>query len=205
TSGQAAAAVVSAGLAGAVLGFLVYNFNPASIFMGDSGSLFIGFLLGATALLHSTQRSRGLVAVLAPPVLILAIPILDTTLVTVLRKLTGRPVSGAGRDPTPHRLVALGLSERGATLTLYAMAIASGFTGVAAFHFPTSVALGFLPLFVMILLFIAVYLARVKVYKAADDTALVSEKAVLPTLADFTYKRRIFEVLNDFVLIVLSY
>jgi len=204
-SGQTGAAALSAGFAGALLGFLVYNFNPASIFMGDSGSLFVGFLLGAAALLHTTQRSRGLVAVLAPPVLILAIPILDTTFVTVLRKLNGRPVSQGGRDHTSHRLVALGLSERQATLTLYGMAIASGFTGLAAYRFPTSVAVGLLPVFVMGLLFIAVYLGRVKVYKAPDEHALAGQRALLPTLADFTYKRRIFEVLNDFVLIILCY
>ncbi|MBI5482549.1 MAG: hypothetical protein HY906_27080 [Deltaproteobacteria bacterium] len=206
-NGQLAAAAITAAFAGAVLGFLVYNFNPASIFMGDCGSLFLGFFLGAAALLQTTYRSRSLVAVLAPPLLVMAVPILDTALVTISRKLHGRAVSQGGRDHTSHRLVALGLSERGATLTLYALAILSGFTGVAAVHFPTSITLGVLPLVVMALLFVAIYLGRVKVYKGVSDPASegAQGRALLPTLADFTYKRRIFEVINDFVFIVVAY
>jgi UDP-GlcNAc:undecaprenyl-phosphate GlcNAc-1-phosphate transferase len=204
-SDQPAHAAAALGFAGACLGFLLYNFNPASIFMGDCGSLFVGFFIGSMALLHNTNRSRGLLAVLAPPVLILAIPILDTTLVTLSRKLHGRRVSQGGRDHASHRLVALGLSERSATLTLYSMAIASGFSGVIAFHFAAKVALGLLPVFLMGLLFIAVYLGRVRVYRTVDEQAVASGRALLPTLVDFTYKRRIFEVMNDFVIIVLAY
>jgi UDP-GlcNAc:undecaprenyl-phosphate GlcNAc-1-phosphate transferase len=204
-SGQFAHAALSAAFAGAVIGFLVFNFNPASIFMGDCGSLFLGYFLGAAALLHPTHRSRSLVAVLAPPVLVMAIPILDTTLVTLTRKLNGRPVSQGGRDHTSHRLVALGLSERAATLTLYGFAIASGLVGVAAFHFPRHIAIALLPLFLMILLFVAVYLGRVKVYEGVTDASVAKGRALIPTLADFTYKRRIFEVLSDFMLIIVAY
>src|SRR5437868_11386653 len=86
--------------AAALLGFLVYNSNPASIFMGDCGSMFIGCFLASAPLLHVSGggRSRGVVSVLAVPVLLLLIPIFDTTLVTVLRKLAGRAVSQGGRD-----------------------------------------------------------------------------------------------------------
>ena len=204
-SGQPAEAALSAAFAGAVIGFLVFNFNPASIFMGDCGSLFLGYFLGAAALLHTTHRSRSLVAVLAPPVLVMLIPILDTTLVTLTRKLNGRPISQGGRDHTSHRLVALGLSERGATLTLYLFAIASGLVGVAAFHFSANIALALLPVFLMVLLFVTVYLGRVKVYEGVADPAVAKGRALIPTLADFTYKRRIFEVLSDFVLILIAY
>src|SRR5207302_442542 len=92
-AGNAPAALLLAGFAAALVGFLVYNFNPASIFLGDCGSLFVGFFLAASALLNvSGGRSTGLVPVLAVPVLVLLIPIFDTTLVTVLRKLAGRSV-----------------------------------------------------------------------------------------------------------------
>ncbi|HYU26841.1 MAG TPA: MraY family glycosyltransferase, partial [Thermoanaerobaculia bacterium] len=100
--------------AGALVGFLVYNHHPASIFMGDCGSMFVGFFLAASVLAAGTGsgRSRSVAAVLAVPVLVLLVPIFDTTLVTLMRKLAGRPASQGGRDHTSHRLVALGLSEK---------------------------------------------------------------------------------------------
>src|SRR6201984_8027 len=95
--------------------------------MGDCGEMFVGFFLASAALLHvSGGRSQGLFAVLAVPVLLLVIPIFDTTLVTVLRKLAGRAASQGGRDHASHRLVALGLSERSAVGLLYALAMLSG-------------------------------------------------------------------------------
>ena len=83
------------------VGFLVFNFNPASIFMGDCGSLFLGFFLGAVTLVEQPGgMRRNIVAVLAIPVLLLLIPIVDTTLVTVSRRMA-RPPGVAGR-PRPH-------------------------------------------------------------------------------------------------------
>src|SRR5262249_2783159 len=116
----------------ALLGFLVYNTNPASIFMGDCGSMFIGFFLAGAALLDSPLgRTRSFLPVLAVPVLVLFIPIFDITFVTLLRKLSGRAASQGGRDHTSHRLVALGLSERRAVALLYALAAISGLLSLA--------------------------------------------------------------------------
>src|SRR5437773_8088068 len=107
----------------ALIGFLIYNSHPASIFMGDCGSMFIGFFLASVALMNVTGgRSRSFLPVLAVPILVLFIPIFDTTFVTILRKLSGRRASQGGRDHTSHRLVALGLSERRAVWMLYGMA-----------------------------------------------------------------------------------
>src|SRR5687767_13378548 len=112
---------------GALLGFLIFNFNPASIFMGDCGSMFVGFFLASSVLIgQSGGRSRGIVSILAVPVLILFVPIFDTTFVTVIRKLWGRKASQGGRDHTSHRLVALGLSERNAVLMIYSFAVLAG-------------------------------------------------------------------------------
>ncbi len=203
--GHVGEAVLVATFAGALLGFLVFNFNPASIFMGDSGSLFIGFFLGGAALYHPTTGGQNrLFSVLAAPVLILAIPILDTTLVTITRKLHGRPVSQGGRDHTSHRLVALGLSERGATLTLYFLAIVSGSIGVLAWHAPAAISAGVVPAFVLVFLFMAAYLGQVRVYDPVPDPSKAAGRALVPTLADFKYKRRVFEVMLDFVIIVLA-
>ncbi|HEU5133470.1 MAG TPA: MraY family glycosyltransferase, partial [Pyrinomonadaceae bacterium] len=105
-TGQYTEALVMLIFAGALLGFLVYNSNPASIFMGDCGSMFVGFFLASSALINvSGGRSRSLLPVLAVPILVLFIPIFDTTFVTVLRKLSGRSASVGGRDHTSHRLV----------------------------------------------------------------------------------------------------
>src|SRR5687767_4079448 len=115
---------LSAALAGAALGFLPYNFHPASIFMGDSGSLFLGALIASVGAAYPSSASVSIVPVLFVPVFIAVIPILDTLLVTVTRTLAGRPISSGGRDHTAHRLVALGLRERQVAMMLYAFAIA---------------------------------------------------------------------------------
>jgi UDP-GlcNAc:undecaprenyl-phosphate GlcNAc-1-phosphate transferase len=204
STGQPAAATLAAAFCGALVGFLVFNFNPASVFMGDCGSLFIGFFLaGLTMVNNQGGLRRNIVAVLAIPVLLLLIPIVDTTLVTVNRKLHGRPVSQGGRDHTSHRLVALGLSERTAALTLWTLAAASGAIAVVVQNLTSPTGMLVIALFGLGLLFFAVFVGRVKIYEAA--TSETSGRALLPTLADFSYKRRIFEVLNDLVLIVICW
>jgi UDP-GlcNAc:undecaprenyl-phosphate GlcNAc-1-phosphate transferase len=205
-SGNTSTAALSAAFCGSVLGFLVFNFNPASIFMGDCGSLFLGFFLGGVALINNRIGMRSnIVAVLTIPVLLLLIPILDTTLVTLSRKLHGRAVSQGGRDHTSHRLVALGLSERRAALTLWALAALSGLVAVVVNSLAWSIGVFVVPAFGLMLLFFVIFVGRVKVYEPVAHEGEGSGRALLPTLADFSHKRRVFEVLNDLVIIVLSY
>ena len=116
-NGQDGAALVTIILAGATLGFLVYNFPPASIFLGDSGSLFIGFMLAGVGLL-SSQKSQTVVAV-AIPVVSLGLPVLDTSLSILRRFLRGQPIFSADRGHIHHRLLMLGHSPRKAALLLY--------------------------------------------------------------------------------------
>lgn len=205
--GHPESARLAAAFAGATVGFLVWNFNPASIFMGDSGSLFLGFFLGGLSLVGSsvTGARRNVVAVLTLPVLLLLMPILDTTLVAFTRRYHGRSVAQGGRDHTSHRLVALGMSERGATLLLWAIAAASGGLAVLVHSMSQALAVGVLAVFGMGLLFLMVFLGRVKVYEAVGGESERRNRALLPTLADFSYKRRIFEALNDLALIILCY
>lgn len=121
-AGAGALAVTAAAVTGAAGGFLLYNFKPARIFMGDCGSLFLGFVLAALAVMIQAELGmRGLNAI-GMMVLVLGVPILDTTLVTVVRSLHNRPVSQGGRDHTSHRLVHAGLSEKQAVLLLYGLA-----------------------------------------------------------------------------------
>jgi UDP-GlcNAc:undecaprenyl-phosphate GlcNAc-1-phosphate transferase len=200
------AAAMAAAFAGSVVGFLFFNFNPASIFMGDSGSLFIGFFLAGLSLTTGrTGARRDIVALLSVPVLLLLIPIADTTLVTISRRYHGRSISQGGRDHTSHRLVALGMSERRATLLLWGLALASGGVAVMVRTTSTVIALGVVSTFVMGVLFLMIFIGKVKVYEPIDTEAEGRGRTLLPTLADFTYKRRIFEVLSDVVIIVIAY
>src|SRR5580765_4472751 len=144
-AGQTTEAMMLGVFTAALLGFLIYNSNPASIFMGDSGSMIIGFFLASAALINvAGGRSRSFLPVLAVPILVLFIPIFDTTFVTILRKLSGRAASQGGRDHTSHRLVALGLSEKRAVLMLYALAAGSGLLALLTHELKPDVSLALL-------------------------------------------------------------
>jgi UDP-GlcNAc:undecaprenyl-phosphate GlcNAc-1-phosphate transferase len=123
--GNAPMALLTAVLAGAILGFLPSNFNPASIFMGDCGSLFVGFLLSAMAL-PSSQKSPTLIAV-AIPLMTFGLPVLDTVLSVSRRFLRGRPLFGADREHIHHKLMLRGLTHRQAVIVLYAVSCAFAF------------------------------------------------------------------------------
>ena len=126
--------VLSLSLAFACAGFLPFNLRPtdgARVFMGDAGSQLLGFLLAALALASSWTTAGTTVATMLLPLLVLAIPILDTTLVTVVRLVERRPVTQGGRDHTSHRLVYYGLSETRAVALLALIAVALGATSVA--------------------------------------------------------------------------
>src|SRR5256712_386261 len=118
-------------LAGATLGFLRYNFHPARIFMGDAGSLFLGAALAGLAATSPTVVSGSLVSILFVPLTIVTIPILDTALVTITRTLAGRSIAEGGRDPPPHRLVALGPGGRQVAPVLHALPALRGLGALA--------------------------------------------------------------------------
>ena len=199
-------ALVLLTFAGALLGFLIYNSNPASIFMGDCGSMFVGFFLASSALVNvSGGRSRSFLPVLAVPILVLFIPIFDTTFVTILRKLSGRSASQGGRDHTSHRLVALGMSERHAVWMLYGFAALSGVLALTVQRVKLDVSLAAIAGFTILLTLLGVYLAGVKVYDQSEAEEALKHKPLYLFLVDVSYKRRIFEVLLDVVLIILAY
>ena len=125
-------ALVMAGLAGALLGFLRYNFHPASIFMGDSGSLFVGFILATTAL-ETHEKTTTAVALLVPLVA-LGLPIGDTLLSMTRRTIRGQPMFSSDRGHIHHRLMARGLSHRATVLALYGISIVMAGVAVALFH-----------------------------------------------------------------------
>jgi UDP-GlcNAc:undecaprenyl-phosphate GlcNAc-1-phosphate transferase len=196
-------------LLGSLAGFLIYNFYPASIFMGDSGSLFIGFVMAgltteASGLMLGV-RSGHLVFVLAIPILILFIPIMDTAFVSLMRKLSGRPISLGGQDHSSHRMVAIGFSERTAVLTLYGFAGVSGILAMVVSRLALGVSLVLVTMYLLFIVFFWITLARVKAY---PEKSLLSESRkgrLTPLLIEVTYKRRLFEVLLDLILIPLAY
>ncbi|GBE39254.1 MAG TPA: hypothetical protein ENG75_05855 [Nitrospirae bacterium] len=207
--GRAELVTISLIIAGTSLGFLRYNFNPASIFMGDCGSMFLGFTIGALTIAGTYQHASNLIVTMAVPVLVMAIPILDTGLVTVMRKLTGRAVSQGGKDHISHRLVLLGLSERQAVLLLYLLSVITGVIAIIYpyFNFYVITIIGVLVL--VGLFFLGVFLGETKVYSEEEmDTArekvMGKSKGIMFNTRIF-YKRQIVEVLIDFVLITVAY
>ncbi|HKR62496.1 MAG TPA: hypothetical protein VJZ00_02090 [Thermoanaerobaculia bacterium] len=201
--GQITEGTVIAILAASLCGFLIYNSQPASIFMGDCGSMFIGFFLASTALLTTTSgRTRSFLPVIAVPVLTLVIPIFDTTFVTLLRKLSGRAASQGGRDHTSHRLVALGLSERRAVWLLYSLAAISGFLSTQVRQWALYESVMAILGFTIVLTLTGAYLAGVKVYPANSD---LTNRPIATFLVDLSHKRRVFETLLDAGLIVIAY
>jgi UDP-GlcNAc:undecaprenyl-phosphate GlcNAc-1-phosphate transferase len=205
-TGATPAAVYLATLLGATTGFLVYNFHPASIFMGDTGSLFLGLNLAALTLVagQSGTPTSGLasVSVVAGPVLLLLIPIFDTTLVTVMRLLSGRRPSQGGRDHSSHRLVAIGLPEPTAVAVLWALAVFGGGIALSLQLKNQGWTWILAALFFIAMAIFAVYLARIRVYEDAD---LAKAPAITPLLGDFLFKRRVAEVLLDLFLIPVAY
>ena len=192
-------------LAGAGTGFLVFNFKPASIFLGDAGSLFIGSSFAVLAVASRNHGQSGVLSTIAVPALLLLIPIFDTAFVTVSRKLSARSASRGGRDHTSHRLVALGFSERQAVVILYALATIAAATAVGLSNANIFEARVVLPLLVIGLVLLGVQLARVNVYGEGQDFTLLRNRAYTPLLVDVTYKRRMFEVGLDFCLISIAY
>ena len=195
-------------LLGAVGGFLVYNVHPASIFMGDAGSFLLGFSFAALTLSpeRTTSGRTDMLSIVAAPVLVLLIPIFDTTLVTLSRWFSGRRASQGGRDHSSHRLVAIGLSERTAVALLWLLAAVGGGIGIAldfsnrswsAWSIAAAAA------FLVGMALFAAYLAGIRVYD--DGETHVEPGAVTPLVVEFMYKRRVAEVLLDAALVSICY
>ncbi len=192
--------ILSLTLCGSILGFLVFNFPPAKIFMGDSGSMFLGFTLAVLAIARRTQASN-IFAIIGVPTLVLLLPILDTGLVAITRILRGQSLAVGGKDHTSHRLVAFGLSERQAVLVLYGIAIVSGLTSIGLEALDYDLSLVLIPILLIGLSLFAAYLARINVVSEPQDQT----SGITRLIVNLTFKRRIFELIFDLLLIGVSY
>lgn len=197
------AGAIAGATAGAALGFLIHNFSPARVFMGDAGSLLLGFLLGTVALLHTASGAANAGLAILGPLVVLAVPIFDTALVAVSRRLAGRPVSRGGRDHVSHRLAALGLSDRTAVLVLYAVAASLAGVGFLLESLSTLVAPAIALAAVALVLF-GVFLSEVDVYGTGSSTRPdATASALVQRFA--TYGRFGLEVGLDVALLTTAY
>ena len=181
----------------ACAGFLPFNLRrgkPAAVFMGDSGSQVIGLALGALGLAATYKVAGTTLATLVLPLLVLAVPMLDTGLVAILRLLEGRPVSQGGRDHTSHRLVYRGISEKRAVLLLIAIATGLGATSLAYMVLDNGriTAVGVLLSFALLLQF-ASFLSDAQ---QGDETTLSSYRL---------HWRRLVEVVVDGALVTTAF
>ncbi|UCD55453.1 MAG: undecaprenyl/decaprenyl-phosphate alpha-N-acetylglucosaminyl 1-phosphate transferase [Candidatus Omnitrophota bacterium] len=151
-------AILSFALAGGCLGFLKHNFPKASIFMGDSGSMFLGFTLASIAVLGSWETDKISLS-LSLPILVLGYPIFDTTLVTLLRLIEKRPVFLGGKDHSSHILASLKFKKKRAVLVIYVVSILLGFSALLVSVLPLAIAILIFIIVVCNMISFGVYLA----------------------------------------------
>lgn len=193
--------LIAALVAGASAGFLLFNFNPARIFMGDSGSGFLGFTLASLVMLGPTQHVTNVLVALIVPVMVLSIPIFDSAVVTVARILNGRRLFQGGRDHPSHRLVVLGLSERQAVLYLYTLSALAAAAGFVTARMGVWIGIVLAGVLVCGFFVVGVVVTRARVYQDAGGTP--SNGRVI--LWQVMHKRRLLEVASDLVLICVAY
>ena len=175
-NGQTAVQTLAAATLGAAVGFLGWNFNPAKIFMGDGGAMFLGFLM-ATLGLKIRPDGAPFPAGWLVPVLILGVPIFDTTMVSISRARRGLlPFTSPGKDHTAHRLSNLGLGHRGAVLVMYLLAGLLGTMSLFVGRFSTGTtyalvgALALCALIAVVFLETAPYEKQIKLQKSSSTT-----------------------------------
>ncbi|MEW6319600.1 MAG: hypothetical protein AB1635_00775 [Acidobacteriota bacterium] len=191
-------------VAGATLGFLYWNRHRARLFMGDSGSLFLGASLASTSLLPFPQAGAAAPHLAAIVALVLTVPLFDTGFVLVLRRLAGRKATRGGTDHLSHRLVSLGFSERSAVRILYVVGLLGGLVAYAVATAGLREMLPLVGLFSVAVVLVGIYLARVPAYDAEDFLAL-QKSTFAPFLKDLAFRWHAGQVLLDLVLITVCY
>jgi UDP-GlcNAc:undecaprenyl-phosphate/decaprenyl-phosphate GlcNAc-1-phosphate transferase len=203
-TGNVEGVLASAVFVGAVLGFLVFNFPRASIFMGDGGSFTIGFALAALNLTNGESYSKSVFSIFIFPVMALALPIFDTTLVSVARYFSGRAISQGGRDHASHRLVAIGLSETSAVLTLWTISAAAGVIAYLLYNVGFSYAMFAVAILVLGLALFGAVLSRVRVYPEGTEPDGPASAWGFTLPGELLYKRQMLWVILDAITVVLA-
>lgn len=198
------AALIAGATSGAAAGFLVHNFPPAKVFMGDAGSQFLGFVLAAAALLHTAAGATGVGLAILGPLAVLALPIFDTALVVISRRAAGIPVSRGGTDHVSHRLATLGLTDRATAFLLYGVALSLAGIGIVA-DATSALVVPLFGLAVVGLVLFGVFLHEVDVYgwRGAQARNGGPERRLLRGF--WTYGRFGTEIGIDAALLTLGY
>jgi UDP-GlcNAc:undecaprenyl-phosphate/decaprenyl-phosphate GlcNAc-1-phosphate transferase len=189
-------------LLGAIAGFLVYNVHPASIAMGEAGSLLIGLSMAAMPLQFAPGRGSDLLAVIAVPALLLLIPIADAALVAIARVVSD-PGDRVGGAASSQRLVAIGLSERGAVGLLWLLAALAGGLAVVAGRSQQELTGIMAATFMIGIALLALYLARIRVHEDISSDQL--RGTIMPLGVASGYRRRLVEVVLDLLLVSVAY
>jgi len=188
-------------IAAALAGFLIYNFHPASIFMGDGGALPIGLVLGALSIQVSSLATNSRLTKYVVPILIMLVPLVDTTIVTVTRVATSRGISRRGLDHSHHRLLQLGLSQRATAAIGWSFAGVGATCAVAACILPHPYLLSALPMIAGIVGIIVLFMMDITFDAYPPGIAYGSVQGVARFLLSLGYRRRLVEALLDGVLI----
>jgi len=147
-------------LSGAILGFLPYNFNPASIFLGDTGAQLLGFLLSSIAVIGAVKSATAIT--LAVPIIVLGVPIYDTAFAIIRRKINGKPIMQADKGHIHHRLLALGFSQKKVVIIMYLISGSLGLISILASTMSSKVSYIFMIIVIIILSFLAIKLGFIK-------------------------------------------
>lgn len=173
TQGLTLVSSLAAALMGSAVGFLIYNFNPSSIFMGDMGALVLGFVLAVLGIKLKFQQPPNVAWMV--PLLVLALPLFDISLVVVTRLLEGRSPAQAGKDHTSHRLMSIGFSQRQTIFILYGACLIFGALGLLVGAAPPDIGLrvGLAGLSVLGVLFLLMMWIRAR-YQRSHQTSVIS-------------------------------
>ena len=196
--------VAALAIAGALAGFMVFNFPPASVFMGDEGALAVGLVLGVLSIQASRIGEGSLPARLAMPLLALMVPILDTVTVTVTRLATGNPVSRRALDHSHHRLTRLGMSSTRAAAALIGLQVIAGACAIALSLVPGYDAVLLIPFIALFFALVALFLMD-RSFDADAPGQIEDLPAIARVILSFGYKRRFVELILDAALVAAAY
>src|SRR5208337_3601299 len=196
--------IAALAIAGALAGFMVFNFPPASVFMGDEGALAVGLVLGVLSIQGSHFGEGSLPARLAMPLLALMVPLLDTVTVTVTRLATGNPISKRGLDHSHHRLTRLGMSSRSAAATLIGLQVIAGGCAIALTLVPGYDAVLLLPFMALFFALVALFMMD-RSFDWESPRQIEDLPAISRVILSFGYKRRFVELVLDMALVAAAY
>ena len=200
-----AEAMTALALSGALGGFLIYNFAPATIYLGDAGSLASGFILGVLCLDAVRYAHESKLAILATPALLMAVPIIDTSIVTVTRLARGRRISNRGLDHCHHRLHNLGLSQKRVAYTLWVLGAVGGAWAIFISLAWKPMIVTVLPLCALVFATIGLFLANISFEREPPAHLYKGVPLLGRLILSLAYRQRAVEFGLDFLVISAAY